>query len=124
MVMVGEFSVLSCELSVGAGDMPGVASAPGAGGAVAGLTALSASAVGAEGSAAGFAGSAAAGVVGFSMSVIIWASPLSARGKMGASGPSLVPGSNPPHFKSFSLPLRAASSMLPRPSCRQTEAVA
>ena len=62
--------------------------------------------------------------VGDSISVIIWASPLSARGKMGARGPSLVPGFRPPHCRSFSSPLRAASSIEPRPSCCHTEAVA
>ena len=46
--------------------------------------------------AAGSVGSVSTGV-GFSMSVMIWASPLSARGKMGESGPSLVPGFRPPH---------------------------
>ncbi len=84
-----------------------------------GCTAFRASGDGMEDAAAG------SGVgVGFSISVIIWASPLSARGNIGARGPSFVPGLRPPHFRSFSLPSRAACSMLPRPSCCQTEAVA
>ena len=70
------------------------------------------------------AGSAGLGALAVSMSVMIWMSPLSARGKMGESGPSLVPGLRPPHWRSLSSPLRAASSMSPRPSWAQTLAVA
>ena len=62
---------------------------------------------------------------GFSMLIIVSARDLSARGKMGDKGASLVPGFSPPHFRSFSSPLRAASSMVfGKPSCFQTEAVA
>ena len=39
-----------------------------------------------------------------SASVMIWASSLGARGKMGASGPSLVPGLRPPHWRFLSSP--------------------
>ena len=59
-----------------------------------------------------------------SMSVMIWMSPLSARGKMGARGPSFVPGLRPPHWRFLSSPFAAASSMSPRPSWAQTLAVA
>ncbi len=62
---------------------------------------------------------------GFSMSVMICASPLSARGKMGPSGPSLVPGLRPPHWRFFSSPSAAACSIdFSKPSCFQTFAVA
>ena len=62
--------------------------------------------------------------MGFSMSVMIWASPLSARGKMGASGPSFVPGFRPPHWRFLSSPLRAALFDVAEAEWRQTEAVA
>ena len=47
----------------------------------------------------------------FSMSVISWMSSLGARGKMGPSSPSVVPGFKPPHSRFFSSPFFAAVSI-------------
>ena len=59
-----------------------------------------------------------------SMSAMVWASSLGARGKMGLRGPSWVAAWRPPHWRSLRSPRSAAASIEPRPSCAQTLAVA